>query len=87
MQLPAGSETNMKRKPVAPLDRAAYAASQPLFNALRSACESLEQQPGVLLAARDTAQQVHVRIDKDGTDRCVDYVSLSTYVDVSTGSY
>jgi hypothetical protein len=41
---------------------AAYAASQPLFDALREACEKLELQKSNLLLARDLVQSLHVKL-------------------------
>ncbi|KAF1826959.1 uncharacterized protein K489DRAFT_366178 [Dissoconium aciculare CBS 342.82] len=41
---------------------AAYAASQPLFDALREACEQLELQKSNLLLARDLVQGLHVKL-------------------------
>jgi hypothetical protein len=41
---------------------AAYAASQPLFDVLREACEQLELQKSNLLLARDLVQTLHVKL-------------------------
>jgi len=66
----------MKRKLSTPSDRAAYAASQPLFDALRSGCDKLEEQSHLLKATRDLSQRIHVQVDPDATKHCANYVSL-----------
>ncbi|GAB7339269.1 hypothetical protein MBLNU457_5923t2 [Dothideomycetes sp. NU457] len=63
----------MKRRLSIPTDRAAYQASQSLFDALRTGCEKLEEPLHLLKTARDLSQQIHVQVDKDATKRCIEY--------------
>jgi len=64
----------MKRKLSTPSDRAAYAASQPLFDALRLGCDKLEEHSHLLQATRDLSQRIHVQVDADATKQCTNYV-------------
>ncbi|KAK3691565.1 hypothetical protein LTR37_018574 [Vermiconidia calcicola] len=53
--------------------RAAYAASQPLFDALRTACVRVGEQSQNLAIARDMVQQLHIKLPETGSH--ADYAS------------
>lgn len=48
-------------------ETAAYAASQPLFDVLRGAISRLDEQKIHLTGAKDTVQQIHVKIPQEHT--------------------
>jgi len=49
-------------------DTAAYAASQPLFDAIRDAISQLDEQKRNLAGARDVVQQLHVKVPAEHLD-------------------
>ncbi|KAK3703933.1 hypothetical protein LTR37_014151 [Vermiconidia calcicola] len=59
--------------------RAAYAASQPLFEALRTACVRVGEQSQNLAIARDMVQQLHIKLPETGSH--AEYASYERSID------
>ena len=60
-----GDSGSMKRSLSIPHDRAAYQASQELFDVLRSECATLTRCTKYLEGARDRIQGIHATVDKN----------------------